>query len=90
MTREEEIRGIFKRIPFKGIQVIILDDYIIDWIIGELHSQGVVIKTDRELPLKIPAVPDNEWSAGYSCGEEFMQHVMLKWHNDSLEPLVGE
>jgi len=49
-----------------------------------------VIKVEKELPHKMPAVPNNEWSAGYSCGEESMQDIMVEWHNDSLLPLIEE
>ena len=64
--------------------------YLADEIFSYLHSQGVVIKVEKELPHKMPAVPNNEWSAGYSCGEESMQDIMVEWHNDSLLPLIEE
>lgn len=49
----------------------------------DLSDLGVVIKVERELPQ--PAYHQN-WYGCYSLGQE----AMLKWHNDSFEPLIEE
>lgn len=58
---------------------------------NQLSLWGVVLKVERELPHKMPYVPNNEWSAGYCCGEEFMQDVMLEaGFTSAIEPLINE
>ena len=52
-------------------------------ILQYLHSQGVVIKVDRELPM---AFYPQDSIEGFT--EEAVKQDMLKWHNDSLMPLV--
>ena len=37
-----------------------------------------VVLENGELPHKMPQAPNNEWSAGYCCGEEFMQDIMVE------------
>lgn len=62
----------------------------LDCIMRWLDSQGVVIEVKGELPHKIPLIPNNEWSAGYCCGEEFMQDVMVESGYVAVEPLIKE
>lgn len=47
-------------------------------ILSYLKSQGVVQKCEGDLPHLIPQVPNNEWSAGYCCGEEAMRDIMIE------------
>ena len=88
MTKQEEIREGMANIIAKGRkdECITLD--IAQRLINYLHSKGVVIKVDRELPHKIPAIPNNEWSAGYSCGEEFMQEIMVEAGYVAVKDLI--
>jgi hypothetical protein len=57
-------------------------------VLQYLHSQGVVLKVDKPLPHKLPECPNNEWSAGYCCGEEFMQDIMVEAGYVAVEPLI--
>lgn len=59
-------------------------------IVGMLHKKGVVIKVNRKLPHLMPECPNNEWSAGYCCGEEFMQEIMIEAGYVATEPLIKE
>ena len=68
----------------------------------KLHELGVVIRVDRELPTNkmscsmrvigepaITAKVQEEIQREIGIWEECQQD-MLKWHNDSLEPLIAE
>ena len=101
MTKQEEIReGVAEdigknispewRSRNKGYLEIRVYD-VTDTILAHLHSQGVVIKVDRELP-KVeffdPARPDliGEYERQYIRGME----RMLKEGYVAVEPLVQE
>lgn len=61
-----------------------------EWAVKDLKvckEEGLVWKVDREPPHKLPAIPNNEWSAGYACGEEFMQEVMIEVGYTAVEEI---
>ena len=95
MSKQEDIRkwveGCVRAVRNdRSPQIECLFKAAVDNILRGIAEKGGVIKVERELPHKMPAVPNNEWSAGYSCGEESMQDIMVEWHNDSLLPLIKE
>jgi len=88
MATREEIK--------EGIANIIMDCGDDNWkhclieadlIVKYLHSQGVVLRVDRELPEVAKGYKD---FGGNDTIWEESQQDMLKWHNDSLEPLIEE
>ena len=86
MTKQEEIReGVYKQIR-SDVVGHSRTSYLAEGIINYLHSQGVVIKVDRELP-------DNEvW---HKVEREFEAYCagrndMLKAGYVAVEPLIKE
>ena len=60
--------------------------YLASKILSYLHSQGVVIKVERELPIKIAGQENISYCAGYhdAC------HQRLKAGYVAVEPLVKD
>jgi len=61
-------------------------------ILSYLHSQKCRIEVERELPVNKYNSPENyEHEVGFFSTHEMYdiaQQDMLKWHRDSLEPLI--
>jgi len=100
MTKQQEIRerAIKSLMAYKGYDRA-PTEYIIDHVLADLHSQGVVIWVDRELPeilakcccethpelAEMGEVGDGKYHA---C--EDYQERMLEAGYVAVEPLVGE
>ena len=103
MTKQEEIRQgikvIFDRLQLNNpdelssaVWKAIRDDLIKE-ILSYLHSQGVVLKVDRELPIFAKVLPLDrytEFNNGYVKGQEFERDRALKAGYVVVEPLIEE
>lgn len=102
MAKQEEIKKGLERICAKvrlieaghdsqGIYGAMGYKYLepkVDEILSYLHSQGVVIKVDRELPHLMPQVPNNEYSEGYCAGESNILNILIEVGYVAVEPLI--
>ena len=92
MTKQQEIREVIDGVAIGEIKPAAA--------LRILSDLGVVLKVERELPINkhrfpptiiedgitiIPSVDFNAIGVYHDC-----QQDMLKWHNDSLEPLIKE
>ena len=84
VNKQEEIREeVWQILRRHGLHVLDSDGALDD-IMECLHSRGVRIIAERKLP-RNPA-----FSASFIENYERAQQDMLKWHNESLEPLIKE
>ena len=102
MTKQEEIReGIrpfFCKVcepadrgclEYNG-QCSMVDEVVLE-LLKYLHSQGCRIEVERKLPVSPYSHPDLDkvWKGAERIYNNAQQD-MLKWHRDSLEPLIEE
>ena len=71
----EAIKPYLVRAILSGFEIAILK---------ALSKEGAVLKVERELPRN----PETSPLAQQICRNAYQD--MLKWHNDSLEPLIKE
>ncbi len=87
MSKQDIIReGLFKVLFPHSNADHYTGDETVQKVLRYLHSEGVVLKVERKLPINIFD------GLGAASSEIFWkgQQSMLKWHNDSLEPLIEE
>ena len=83
-TKQEEIReGLYQVLNdlYWACECAAINPKDVDDILNYLHSKRCRIEVDRELP-------KTTHQGRYAY--EDSQRDMLKWHNDSLEPLIEE
>ena len=85
MTKQEEIREGMENVirGYEGAER--WSGVITDGLLGYLHSQGVVIKVDRELP-DMPCYSHTREKTAYSRSQE----DMLNAGYVAVEPLIKE
>ena len=88
MATREQIREGLKRVLtfIRDVEDKPPVDEDVEWVMNCLDSWGTVIRTDGELPdNKAWHKIEREYEA-YCAGK----NDMLRWHEDSLEPLIKE
>ena len=87
MTRQEEVRdGMLQIVSEYGFRVLMSEGKTkpanwTDKLLFYLHSEGVVIKADRELP-------EDMWASPMNSVEHDAQQDMLRAGYVAVEPLV--
>jgi len=87
-TKQEEIREGLKGLPVVGTNVAV------DQILYYLHSQGVVIKVDKELPQN-PYSVATSWPTGIyvtkaEAYKEAQQDILKAGFGVATEPLIKD
>jgi len=59
-----------------------------DRILSYLHSKGVVIRVEKELPSISWASDAPLYDIAFGRGLSEERGIMLKWHKECLEPLI--
>jgi len=91
MTKQEEIRGGIEKIRREALGND-CSGYLTDAILNYLHSQGVVIKVERELPIlaKWQIELHYPWLKEYQIIAAKQAEFMFNTGYVAVEPLIKE